>query len=143
MAFNIKTDEDEFGTLSQINTVPLVDVMLVLLILFLITIPVITKTVPIDLPKATNQPTKTTPENITIAVNENGRVYWNDALVPDNDALADRIRQVAVMTPQPEIHVRGDRDVRYEHVGRVIMMVQRGGIQKVGFISEPDRGMGR
>lgn len=143
MAFNIKSDDEEFGTLSQINTVPLVDVMLVLLILFLITIPVITKTVPIDLPKASNQPTQTTPENITIAVDERGRIYWDDSIVRDNDALAELIRSVAVQVPQPEIHVRGDREVRYEHVGRVIMMVQRGGIQKVGFISEPDRAMAR
>lgn len=143
MAFNIKSDDEEFGTLSQINTVPLVDVMLVLLILFLITIPVITKTVPIELPKASNQPTQTTPENITIAVDERGRIYWDDSIVRDNDALAELIRSVAVQVPQPEIHVRGDREVRYEHVGRVIMMVQRGGIQKVGFISEPDRAMAR
>jgi biopolymer transport protein ExbD len=133
-------DDDDPGVLSAINTTPLVDVMLVLLIIFLITVPVITKTVPVELPKASNTPTKTAPENITIAVDERGRIYWNDAVITDNDQLLERIKATAVQVPQPEVHIRGDREVRYEYVGRVIMLVQRGGIQKVGFISEPDRG---
>jgi biopolymer transport protein ExbD len=126
--------------LSAINTTPLVDVMLVLLIIFLITIPVITKTVKLDLPKATNIATVTKPENITIAVDSRGNIYWKESLVPNQQALADLIRKAAVTVPQPEIHVRGDRNVRYEYVGRVILMLQKGGIQKVGFISEPNRG---
>ena len=129
--------------MSEINTTPLVDVMLVLLILFLITIPVITQSVTVDLPKAANIPTQTKPENINIAVDAEGNVYWNTARVPNKEALLERIKQVAVLDPQPEIHVRGDRHTKYEYVGQVIVMVQRGGIQKVGFITEPDRGLGR
>jgi biopolymer transport protein ExbD len=129
--------------MSEINTTPLVDVMLVLLILFLITIPVITQSVKVDLPKAANIPTQTKPENINIAVDAEGNVFWNTAMVPNQDALLERIKQVAVMDPQPEIHVRGDRGTAYEHIGRVIVICQRGGIQKVGFITEPDRGLAR
>jgi biopolymer transport protein ExbD len=135
--------EDDDKPMSEINTTPLVDVMLVLLILFLITIPVITQSVKVDLPKAANIPTQTKPENINIAVDAEGNVFWNTALVPTQDALLDRIKAVAVMDPQPEIHVRGDRSTAYEHIGRVIVICQRGGIQKVGFITEPDRGLGR
>jgi biopolymer transport protein ExbD len=134
---------DEETPMSEINTTPLVDVMLVLLIIFLITIPVITQSVKVDLPKAANIPTQTKPENINIAVDKDGNVYWNTMLVPTQDALLDRIKGIATMNPQPEIHVRGDRGTAYEHIGRVIVLCQRGGIQKVGFITEPDRGLGR
>jgi biopolymer transport protein ExbD len=134
---------DDDKPMSEINTTPLVDVMLVLLILFLITIPVITQSVPVELPKAANIPTQTKPENINIAVDRDGNVFWNTARVPDQEALLERIKQVAVMDPQPEIHVRGDRGTQYEHIGRVIVTAQRGGIQKVGFITEPDRGLAR
>ena len=141
MGMNVQMEGgDDAETMSAINTTPLVDVMLVLLIIFLITVPVITRTVPLDLPKVRNQPTKTAPENITIAVDSRGNIYWNEALVANNDILLEKIKQVAVMNPQPEIHVRGDKGVRYEYVGRVIMLAQRGGIGKIGFISEPDRG---
>jgi len=135
--------EEDDKPMSEINTTPLVDVMLVLLILFLITIPVITQSVKVDLPKAANIPTQTKPENINIAVDAEGNVFWNTAMVPSQDALLERIKQVAVMDPQPEIHVRGDRATAYEHIGRVIVICQRGGIQKVGFITEPDRGLAR
>ena len=134
---------DEDRPMSEINTTPLVDVMLVLLILFLITIPVITQSVNVDLPKAANIPTQTKPENINIAVDADGNVYWNTARVPTKEALLERIKQVAVLDPQPEIHVRGDRNTKYEYVGQVIVMIQRGGVQKVGFITEPDRALGR
>ena len=136
-------EPDDEKPMSEINTTPLVDVMLVLLILFLITIPVITQSVKVDLPKAANIPTQTKPENINIAVDAQGNVFWNTALVPNQEALLERIKQVAVMDPQPEIHVRGHRDAVYEHVGRVIVTAQRGGIQKVGFITEPDRALAR
>ena len=135
--------EDDDKPMSEINTTPLVDVMLVLLIIFLITIPVITQSVKVDLPKAANIPTQTKPENINIAVDPQGNVFWNTAMVPNQDALLERIKQVAVMDPQPEIHLRGDRATAYEHIGRVMVACQRGGIQKVGFITEPDRGLGR
>jgi biopolymer transport protein ExbD len=129
--------------MSEINTTPLVDVMLVLLIIFLITIPVITQSVKVELPKAANIPTQTKPENITIAVDAEGNMYWNTGLVPNQDVLLERIKAVAVMNPQPEIHVRGDKLTKYENIGRVIVLAQRGGIQKVGFITEPDRGLAR
>ena len=134
---------EEDQPLSAINTTPLVDVMLVLLIIFLITVPVITQSVKVDLPKAANIPTQTKPENVNIAVDAEGNVYWNTALVPTQDALLEKLKVVAVMDPQPEIHLRGDRATSYEHIGRVMVACQRGGIQKVGFITEPDRGLGR
>ena len=134
---------DDEKPMSEINTTPLVDVMLVLLILFLITIPVITQSVKVDLPKAANIPTQTKPENINIAVDRDGNIFWNTAMVPNQEALLERIKQIAVMDPQPEVHVRGDRATPYEYVGRVIVICQRGGIQKVGFITEPDRALAR
>jgi biopolymer transport protein ExbD len=134
---------DDEKAISEINVTPLVDVMLVLLIIFLITIPVITQSVKVELPKAANIPTQTKPENVNIAVDREGNVYWNTMLVPTQEALLERIKSVAVMNPQPELHVRGDRATAYEHIGRVIVLAQRGGIQKVGFITEPDRGLAR
>ncbi|MBV6424096.1 MAG: Biopolymer transport protein ExbD [Steroidobacteraceae bacterium] len=131
---------DEPKAMSDINTTPLVDVMLVLLIIFLITIPVITKTVPVELPKATNIATQTKPENITIAIDAAGNVYWNNGKVANRQALLDFVKAAAVQVPQPEIHIRGDRNARYEAVGRVMYTIQRGGVVKVGFITEPDRG---
>ena len=142
MAVSVSTSEgDDDRAISEINVTPLVDVMLVLLIIFIITIPVITQSVKVELPKAANQATQTKPENINIAVDKDGNVYWNTALVPTQEALLDRLRGIAVMVPQPEVHVRGDRATKYEHVGRVVVMAQRSGIQKIGFITEPDRGM--
>jgi biopolymer transport protein ExbD len=129
--------------MSAINTTPLVDVMLVLLIIFLITVPVITQSVRVDLPKASNIPTQTKPENVNIAVDAEGNVYWNTGLVPTQEALLGKLKTVAVMDPQPEVHVRGDKQTKWENVGRVIVLCQRSGIQKVGFITEPDRGMAR
>jgi biopolymer transport protein ExbD len=127
--------------MSTINTTPLVDVMLVLLIIFLITIPVITKTVKVTLPKAANIATQTKPENITIAVDSEGNVYWNNGAVANRTELLERVKAEAIKVPQPEIHIRGDVNARYEDVGRVLNAVQRGGIVKVGFITEPDRGI--
>ena len=129
------------SVMANINTTPLVDVMLVLLIIFLITIPVINKTVKVDLPKAVNIPTQTKPENITIAVDKDGKVFWNDKLIPNMPALLDRIKVAAVQKPQPEIHIRGDKDTRYEAIGKVMYMIQRGGVVKVGFLTEPDHGV--
>jgi biopolymer transport protein ExbD len=134
-------DDEEFGIMSEINTTPLVDVMLVLLIIFLITIPIITKTVPVSLPKAANIATKTKPENITISVDSQGQVWWNGALVTDRDTLIQKVAVEAVKVPQPEVHIRGDAGVRYESIGRTLYAIQRGGIIKIGFITEPDRGM--
>jgi len=141
MSMSVGTGSDENTVMSNINTTPLVDVMLVLLIIFLITIPVITKTVPVVLPKAVNIPTQTKPENITIAVDKDGNVYWNDKRVADRNALLAFVKEAAVRKPQPEIHIRGDKDTRYEAIGRVMYAIQRGGIVKVGFLTEPDHGI--
>ena len=132
---------EEGGMMAEINTTPLVDVMLVLLIIFLITVPVITKTINLQLPHAVNIPTETKPENITIAVDPNGHYFWNDKAIPDQDAMLERLKGIAVMKPQPEVHVRADKNVRYEYVGRLVVLTQRAGILKVGFITEPDRGI--
>jgi biopolymer transport protein ExbD len=129
------------GAIASINTTPLVDVMLVLLIIFLITIPVINKTVKVDLPKAVNIPTQTKPENITIAVDKDGTIYWNDKRVADRNELLGLIEASAVKKPQPEVHIRGDSATRYESIGRVMYAIQRGGILKVGFLTEPDHGV--
>ena len=134
-----KQGDDE--PMSTINTTPLVDVMLVLLIIFLITIPVITKTVKVNLPKAANIATQTKPENITIAVDSQGNVYWNNGRIGERSELLELVKAEAIKDPQPEIHIRGDVNARYEDVGRVLYAIQRGGIVKVGFITEPDRGI--
>jgi biopolymer transport protein ExbD len=135
--------ETEGRPMNEINTTPLVDVMLVLLIVFMITIPVITHTVPLELPKVRNQATKTKPENINISVNRDGQVFWNMALVSSNQELLDRLKEVAPIQPQPEVHVRADMQTKYEYVGRVILDAQRAGMLKVGFITEPDSGGGQ
>jgi biopolymer transport protein ExbD len=129
--------EDEVN--STINTTPLVDIMLVLLIIFLITIPVVIRSVPINLPVATNIVTLTKPENITIAVTANGDMYWNDAPITSTEDLFSRLSKVAVQIPQPEVHIRGDTDVRFESVGKVMFNLQRAAILKVGFITNPEQ----
>ena len=131
-------DEDDAASISEINTTPLVDIMLVLLIIFLITVPVIQKMANVEIPKAVNQPTQTKPENITISVDAAGQVYWNAGLVSDKQVFFQKIIEQARISPQPEFHIRGDKNARYEAVGRVMYNLQRGGIVKVGFITEPD-----
>ena len=133
-------DEDEASAISEINTTPLVDIMLVLLIIFLITVPVIQKMANVEIPKAVNQPTQTKPENITISVDSRGVTYWNANPVTDRQVFFQKIVAEARKTPQPEFHIRGDVAARWEGVGRVINNLQRGGIVKVAFITEPDRG---
>jgi biopolymer transport protein ExbD len=138
MAMNVGSpDGGEDEVVSAINTTPLVDVMLVLLIIFLITIPVVTQTVALNLPKESNIARQTKPENIEISVSKDGDVFWNAQLVPDNEALFQRLKKVATMNPQPEVHIRGDEKSRYESVGRVIFACQRAAIAKISFITEP------
>jgi biopolymer transport protein ExbD len=139
---NMRVEEDD-RPMNEINTTPLVDVMLVLLIVFMITIPVITHTVPLELPKVTNQATQTKPENINLSVNKDGQVFWNTALLSSNQELLDRLKQAAPMQPQPEVHIRADQQTKYEYVGRVILDAQRAGMLKVGFITEPGATLGR
>ena len=124
------------GVKSDINVTPLVDVMLVLLIIFLITIPVVIHNIPLDLPKERNLPTQTKPENIVIAIDRDGNVFWNNQFVDDRE-LFERLKRIAVQKPQPEVHIRGDREGRYEFVGRVVYNCQRASIMKIGFITEP------
>ena len=142
MSMNIgsSSEDGEPELNNTINTTPLVDVMLVLLIIFLITIPVVTQTIKLELPKERNLPTLTKPENIVIAVNRDGEVYWGLERMPDNEALVARLKIESVKEPQPEVHIRGDSEVRYESVGRVVVACQRAGIFKVGFITEPPAG---
>jgi biopolymer transport protein ExbD len=138
MAMNVGApsgDEDE--AISTINTTPLVDVMLVLLIIFLITIPVVTQQIALQLPKERNAPRQTRPENINISVTKDGDVYWGMQRVADAEELVRRLKIVAVEKPQPEVQIRGDLSGRYEFVGRVVFAAQRAGIQKLGFITEP------
>jgi len=138
MAMNIGAAEGaEDESISTINTTPLVDVMLVLLIIFLITIPVVTQSIALQLPQETNVPRQTKPENIELAVTKDGDVYWGMQLIKDNDELVNRLKRIAVLTPQPEVHIRGDLAGRYEFVGRVVFAAQRAGIQKIGFVTEP------
>ncbi len=142
MAMTVGQDaEQEQEVMAAINTTPLVDVMLVLLIIFLITIPVVTQTIRLELPKERNLPLQTKPENIVIAVNRDGEVHWGIERLPDIETLVTRLKTEAVKDPQPEVHIRGDAEVRYEAVGRVVVACQRAGIFKVGFITEPPAGI--
>ena len=140
MAMSVGQAEEEGSSIAEINTTPLVDIMLVLLIIFLITVPVIQDMKKVEIPKAVNIPTQTKPENITISVDAAGQVYWNAAAMPDKQVFFQRIVAEARRVPQPEFHIRGDKNARYEAIGRVIFNLQRGGIVKVGFITEPDKG---
>jgi len=137
MAMNVGSAEDEEEAISTINTTPLVDVMLVLLIIFLITVPVVRMTVPVDLPKERNEIRETKPENIVISVDSQARMYWNELRMPSTNALVERLKKVSVLTPQPEVQIRGDARSNYEGVGRVVYACQRAGIAKISFITEP------
>ncbi len=129
---------DEGEPMADINVTPLVDVMLVLLIIFIITIRVIIQQVPVVLPKATNLPTQTKPENITIAIDKEGGIYWNTRELSGQDELKQKLRQIVGIEPQPEVHIRGDANVRYQFVGQVLVATQQIGIRKVAFITTPD-----
>lgn len=135
--------DDHDSVMSAINTTPLVDVMLVLLIIFLVTIPVVTHSVPVELPKEVNQPTQTKPENIVIAVTKDGDIFWNQLPIADTAELLEKLKEVAVLSPQPEVHIRGDYNARYEFVGKIVATCQRASILKIGFITEPPSGSGR
>jgi biopolymer transport protein ExbD len=132
MAINVGGEEAE--AMSDINVTPLVDVMLVLLIIFIITIRVIIQQVQLDLPKATNLPTQTKPENITIAIDKQGGIYWNTKQLSGQDELKTKLRVIA----REEVHIRGDANVRYQFVGQVLVATQQIGIRKVAFITTPD-----
>jgi biopolymer transport protein ExbD len=137
MGMNVGSSSGEDEVNATLNTTPLVDVMLVMLIIFLITVPVVTQTIAVNLPKEVNQVRITKPENIEISVSKDGDVYWNTKLIPDMEELVQRLGKEAVKNPQPEVHIRGDDKSRYESVGRVIFASQRAGIMKINFVTEP------
>lgn len=137
MGMNIGSEGGEDEVVSSINTTPLVDVMLVLLIIFLITIPVVTHTIPMVLPKESNIAVQTKPENIEISVNKDGDIFWNAKPVADSDQLFARLSKISTAVPQPEVHIRGDEKARYESIGRVLYQCTRAAIQKVSFVTEP------
>jgi len=141
MSMSVGSDSGEDTVISEINTTPLVDIMLVLLIIFLITSPVVLKLQKIKLPNEANQVMKTKPDNIDIVVNKDGDMYWGQKKLKNTDDLFDHLKVEAVKLPQPEVHIRGDQQTRYEYIGKVIFTTQRAGIQKVGFVTEPpDKG---
>ncbi|MGC1816920.1 MAG: biopolymer transporter ExbD [Casimicrobiaceae bacterium] len=137
MAMNVGASDDEDEAISTINTTPLVDVMLVLLIIFLITVPVVRNSIPVQLPKERNEIRQTKPEDITISVDTEDRIYWNDLNIPTTNALVDRLKKIAVLVPQPKVQIRGDARGNYGGVGRVIYACQRAGIAKIAFVLEP------
>jgi biopolymer transport protein ExbD len=142
MSMSVGSDSgEEDAVMSEINTTPLVDIMLVLLIIFLITSPVVLKLQKINLPTETNQAAKTKPEDVNIVVNKDGDMYWNQKKLANTDELFEFLKKESVKLPQPEVHVRGDQETKYEYIGKVIYTAQRAGVQKVGFITEPpDKG---
>jgi biopolymer transport protein ExbD len=134
MAFGTQDNTDD--VMNEINMTPLVDVMLVLLIIFIITVPVMKHAVNIDLPRATNQPQDTRPETIRLSVDGEGAYYWNESRIEDAD-LASRLQAEAIKLPQPELHIRGDKSVRYERVAQAMAAAQQAGVRKIGFVTEP------
>ena len=126
--------DDDFNP--EINTTPLVDVMLVLLIIFIITIPVMNHSVKIDLPRVTNQPNETKPENINLSIDTQGKLYWNTEQI-DAGQMQQRIAEAAKRSPQPELHLRAERLTPYEKVAQVMAAAQSGGLGKIGFITDP------
>ena len=137
MSMNVGSSEGEDAVISAINTTPLVDVMLVMLIIFLITIPVVTTSIPVTLPKERVEVRETKPENIIISVDTAGNVFWYDQKVANVEALVDKLKKVSTVKPQPEVQIRGDMTSRYEGVGKILYACQRAGIVKVAFITEP------
>ena len=137
MAFGTQDEPDE--VMNEINMTPLVDVMLVLLIIFIITIPVMKHAVNVDLPRASNQQENAKPETVRLSVDAQGTYYWNEATVAD-DALPAMLAEAAARNPQPDLHIRGDKAVRYERVAQAMAAAQRAGLRKIGFITEPNGG---
>ena len=131
--------EDDDDVLSEINMIPLIDVMLVLLIVFIITVPVMKHAVHIDLPRASNEKDQPKPETIRLSVDAQGAYYWNEQKLDSDNALQGQLAAAAAQQPQPELHIRGDREVRYERVAQAMAAAQQVGIKKIGFITEPAR----
>ena len=136
MAFGTQDDADE--VMNEINMTPLVDVMLVLLIIFIITVPVMKHSVNVDLPRATNQPEIIKPETVRLSVAADGQYFWNGAPVADEE-LFSLLKTEGAKTPQPDLHIRGDKEVRYERVAQAMAAAQRAGVRKIGFVTEPQQ----
>ncbi len=136
MAIRYRPEPDD-ALLSQINTTPLVDVMLVLLIIFLITIPVVNSSIVVSLPRQEVQVRETRPENVIVSIDAEGGIYWFETRLASPDQLARRLALVAAQQPQPEVHIRGDARADYDSVGRVVFAAQQMGIERIGFITEP------
>ncbi len=134
MAFGTQDDADE--VMNEINMTPLVDVMLVLLIIFIITVPVMKHAVPVDLPRASNEREVVKPETIRLSVTADGKYHWNETAISDEE-LEPRLQAEAQKDPQPDLHIRGDKDVRYERVAQVMSAAQRAGVRKIGFVTDP------
>ncbi|WP_406625703.1 ExbD/TolR family protein [Acidovorax sp. SDU_ACID1] len=134
MAFGTQDDADE--VMNEINMTPLVDVMLVLLIIFIITVPVMKHAVPVDLPRASNEREVIKPETIRLSVTADGKYHWNESDITD-DELEPRLRTEAQKYPQPDLHIRGDKEVRYERVAQAMSAAQRAGVRKIGFVTDP------
>lgn len=134
MAFGTQDDSDE--VMNEINMTPLVDVMLVLLIIFIITVPVMKHSVNVDLPRATNQPEESKPETVRLSVDAQGQYHWNELVIADQDLTA-RLQAEAAKEPQPDLHIRGDKNVRYERVAQAMAAAQRAGVRKIGFVTDP------
>ncbi|HJE53066.1 MULTISPECIES: biopolymer transporter ExbD [Acinetobacter] len=130
-------DSDDDEVIGTINTTPLVDIMLVLLIIFLITVPVAIHTVPVDLPEERNVPYETKPDNVQLAVNKTGDIFWNEIYIADKSVLLSRLQAEAQKTPQPEVHIRGDQLTPYEAIDQVISTTQQAGIGKIAFVTTP------
>jgi biopolymer transport protein ExbD len=136
MAIRYRPEPDD-ALMSQINTTPLVDVMLVLLIIFLITIPVVNSSIVVSLPREEVQVRETRPENVIVSVDAEGGIYWFETRLAGADQLAQRLALVALRKPQPEVHIRGDARADYDSIGRVVLAAQQMGIERIGFITEP------
>ncbi len=136
MAFGTQDDTDD--VMNEINMTPLVDVMLVLLIIFIITVPVMKHSVQVDLPRAANQPEDVKPETIRLSVTADGRYFWNGEEM-DETRLSAMMQAEAAKEPQPDLHIRGDREVRYERVAVAMASAQRAGLRKIGFVTDPQQ----
>ena len=131
---SLSESDDDFNP--EINTTPLVDVMLVLLIIFIITIPVMNHSVKIDLPRATNQRDEIKPESINLSIDAQGLMYWNTEII-DAAQMNTRIAEASKKTPQPELHIRAERTTQYEKIVEVMAAAQSGGLSKIGFVTDP------
>lgn len=134
MAFGTMDDADE--VMNEINMTPLVDVMLVLLIIFIITVPVMKHAVNLDLPRASSQPLDAKPQTVRLSVDAQGAYFWNERRI-DQDQLKPALEAAAAKVPQPELHLRADKEVRYERVAQAMAAAQQAGLRKIGFVTEP------